>query len=173
MEVQVILELGPSFADFLTRLENLINGQLNSTTLSDVVPQATPAVPTAPMQATPAVPAPPAASELPFEEETPAAPAAPTAPVVETPAKVYTAADVRDAMHRCRLRIEGADYETNPDSEGRKLYHKALNTKFKRIAESLGYDKPTLLPAKLIDGFIAQTECIVIENGEVTDKAPF
>lgn len=165
MEVQVILELGPSFADFLTRLENLINGQLNSTTLSDVVPQAAPAAPTAPTQASA-----PAASELPFEEETPAAPAP---PVVETPAKVYTAADVRDAMHRCRLRIEGADYETNPDSEGRKLYHKALNTKFKRIAESLGYDKPTLLPAELIDGFVAQTECIVIENGEVTDKAPF
>lgn len=165
MEVQVILELGPSFADFLTRLENLINGQLNSTTLSDVVPQAVPAAPTAPTQASA-----PAASELPFEEETPAAPAA---PVVEAPAKAYTAADVRDAMHRCRLRIEGADYETNPDSEGRKLYHKALNTKFKRIAESLGYDKPTLLPAELIDGFIAQTESIVIENGEVTDKAPF
>lgn len=162
MEVQVILELGPSFADFLTRLENLINGQLNSTTMLGIVPQAVPTAPTASTQASA-----PAASDLPFEEETPAA------PVVETPAKVYTAADVRDAMHRCRLRIEGADYETNPDSEGRKLYHKALNTKFKRIAESLGYDKPTLLPAELIDGFIAQTESIVIENGEVTDKAPF
>lgn len=159
MEVQVILELGPSFTDFLTRLENLINSRLDSTTLSDVAP-----APEAPVQAQA-----PAASDLPFTEEAPEA----AAPAPEAPAKTYTAADVRDAMHRCRLRIEGPDYENNPDSEGRKLYHKALNTKFKRIAESLGYEKPTLLPAELIDGFIAQTECIVIEDGKVTDKAPF
>lgn len=163
MEITVTLELGQSFTDFMVRLSNLATER--SAELTALLTPL-PATPVAPAQ-----PEAPAASDLPFQTEEPAA--EPQAPAAEAPAKKYTAADVREAMHRCRLRIEGPDYENNTESEGRKLYHKALNTKFKRIAESLGYDKPTLLPAELIDGFIAQTECIVVENGEVTDKAPF
>lgn len=163
MDITVTLELGQSFTDFMVRLSNLVTERS-----AELTALLTP-LPAAPAQTT--QPDASAASDLPFQTEEPAA--EPQAPAPETPAKKYTAADVRDAMHRCRLRIEGADYDTNPESEGRKLYHKALNTKFKRIAESLGYDKPTLLPAELIDGFIAQTESIVVENGEVTDKAPF
>lgn len=166
MDITVTLELGQSFTDFMVRLSNLVTERSAELTALLTPLPATPVAPVAPAQ-----PEAPAASDLPFQTEAPAA--EPQAPATEAPAKKYTAADVRDAMHRCRLRIEGADYENNRESEGRKLYHKALNTKFKRIAESLGYDKPTLLPAELIDGFIAQTESIVVENGEVTDKAPF
>lgn len=163
MDITVTFELGQSFVDFMEKLSDLVTER--SAELTALL---------TPLPATPVAPAQPeasAASDLPFQNDEPAA--EPQAPAPAAPAKKYTAADVRDAMHRCRLRIEGDDYDTNPESEGRKLYHKALNTKFKRIAESLGYDKPTLLPAELIDGFIAQTESIVVENGEVTDKAPF
>lgn len=172
MDITVTFELGQSFADFMEKLSDLVTERSAELTALLTPLPATPVAPVQPVQpAQPAQPEAPAASDLPFQTEEPAA--EPQAPAPVAPAKKYTAADVRDAMHRCRLRIEGDDYDTNPDSEGRKLYHKALNTKFKRIAESLGYDKPTLLPAELIDGFIAQTECIVVENGEVTDKAPF
>lgn len=163
MDITVTFELGQSFADFMEKLSDLVTERSAELTALLTPLPATPVAPVAPAQ--------PEASDLPFQTEEPAT--EPQAPAPVAPAKKYTAADVRDAMHRCRLRIEGDDYDTNPESEGRKLYHKALNTKFKRIAESLGYDKPTLLPAELIDGFIAQTESIVVENGEVTDKAPF
>lgn len=166
MDITVTFELGQSFADFMEKLSDLVTERSAELTALLTPLPATPATPVAPVQ-----PEASAASDLPFQTEKPAA--EPQAPAPVAPVKKYTAADVRDAMHRCRLRIEGDDYDTNPESEGRKLYHKALNTKFKRIAESLGYDKPTLLPAELIDGFIAQTESIVVENGEVTDKAPF
>ena len=92
------------------------------------------------------------------------------------PAPEPTVVDVRAAMADTRTRIEGPDWETNPDSEGRTRWHKRLSSTFKRIAGLLGAedDKPTKLP----DGesrrrFIAECARLEIVNGELTKPEAF
>lgn len=86
----------------------------------------------------------------------------------------YTEEDIRQAMHECRCRIEGADYKENTESEGYKKYHKALTARFKEIAQLSGYEKPSALPAEHRAGFIRRCEDIIIDDGgKLTDKLSF
>lgn len=115
------------------------------------------------------------ASDKPAPTLEPAAPA--PEPVAPAPAqaKELTAEDVRDAIHRTRLRFEG-DYVNNRDTEEYNRYHGALNTLFKQSAMALaGVKKPSLLPPDKIADFIADCEGITMdENGDlIPAKAPF
>lgn len=85
------------------------------------------------------------------------------------PAKELTEADVRDAIDRCRRRIEGEDYETNTNSEGRKKYHSALSTWFRQTAELIGgINKPSKLPAEKREAFIRECErAVILEDGTI------
>lgn len=123
------------------------------------------------------------ASDKPTPAHEPVAPAPePVAPAPEpapTPApaqtKELTAEDVRDAIHRTRLRFEG-DYVNNRDTEEYNRYHGALNTLFKQSSMALaGVKKPSLLPPDKIADFIADCEGITMdENGDlIPAKAPF
>ena len=123
------------------------------------------------------------ASDKPTPAPEPVAPAPePVAPAHEpapTPApaqtKELTAEDVRDAIHRTRLRFEG-DYVNNRDTEEYNRYHGALNTLFKQSSMALaGVKKPSLLPPDKIADFIADCEGITMdENGDlIPAKAPF
>ena len=85
------------------------------------------------------------------------------------PAKELAEADVRDAIDRCRRRIEGEDYETNAKSEGRKKYHNALSTWFRQTAELIGgINKPSKLPAEKREAFIRECErAVILEDGTI------
>lgn len=85
----------------------------------------------------------------------------------------YTEEDVREAMHKCRCRIEGEDYKENTSSEGYTKYHKNLTAYFKNMSARLGYDRPSELPAELRKAFIDEcAEIIVGEDGLLT-SLPF
>lgn len=81
----------------------------------------------------------------------------------------YTEEDIRQAMHECRLRIEGPDYKTNTTGDGYTKYHKNLTAWFKNQASLLGADKPSALPAEARKAFIdickQATGC---EDGSIT-----
>lgn len=96
-------------------------------------------------------------------------------PAAEAPTegKAPTAEDVRKAMDRARVRIEGEDWETNITSEGRTKYHKQLTATFKNIASLLGSDKPSTLPEENRRSFINQCDVLAVENGEITTPLPF
>lgn len=96
-------------------------------------------------------------------------------PAAEAPTegKAPTAEDVRKAMDRARVRIEGEDWETNITSEGRTKYHKQLTATFKNISSLLGSDKPSTLPEENRRSFINQCDVLVVENGEITTPLPF
>ena len=96
-------------------------------------------------------------------------------PAAEAPTegKAPTAEDVRKAMDRARVRIEGEDWETNITSEGRTKYHKQLTATFKNISSLLGSDKPSTLPEENRRSFINQCDELVVENGEITTPLPF
>lgn len=96
-------------------------------------------------------------------------------PAAEAPTEVKapTAEDVRKAMDRARVRIEGEDWETNITSEGRTKYHKQLTATFKNISSLLGSDKPSTLPEENRRSFINQCDALVVENGEITTTLPF
>ena len=92
----------------------------------------------------------------------------------EPPVKAYTEVDVREAMDRCRKRIEGEDYKENTSSEGYKTWHKALTGWFKNTAAALGADKPSALPDHESRAqFIKQCEEVTTEGGQLTIQAPF
>ena len=85
----------------------------------------------------------------------------------------YTEEDVREAMHKCRCRIEGEDYKENTSSEGYTKYHKNLTAYFKNMSARLGYDRPSELPVELRKAFIDEcAEIIVGEDGLLT-SLPF
>lgn len=90
-----------------------------------------------------------------------------------TEGKAPTAEDVRKAMDRARVRIEGEDWETNITSEGRTKYHKQLTATFKNISSLLGSDKPSTLPEENRRSFINQCDELVVENGEIITTLPF
>lgn len=80
-----------------------------------------------------------------------------TAPEQEAP-KELTEADIREAIHKTRQRIEGMDYKDHPDGEMYKKYHKNLTAAFKNIASLLGADKPSALPADKRAAFISECQ---------------
>lgn len=85
-----------------------------------------------------------------------------------------TSADVRAAIERTRRRIEGEDYDVNPDSEGYKNYHNKLTAEFIRIANVLGAQKPSMLPDHDSRArFIAMCDELIAESGKITTNAPF
>lgn len=86
----------------------------------------------------------------------------------------YTEEDIREAMHKCRLRIEGPDYKSDTTTQGYQKYHRALTARFKEMAQLLGYEKPSALPAELRKSFIVScANTIVDDNGEITESLPF
>ena len=94
----------------------------------------------------------------------------------EAPAegKALTVEDVREAMRRARVRIEGEDWETNTTGEGYTKYHRQLNATFKNIAALLGSDKPSTLSEENYASFIKQCdELIVGVDGTITTKCPY
>lgn len=106
-------------------------------------------------------------------KEPQAEPATDEEPKAEAKA-TYTEEDVREAMHQCRLRIEGPDYKSDTTTPGYTRYHRALTARFKMAAQTLGYDKPSALPAELRKSFIDTcADTIVGDDGELTEKTPF
>ena len=96
------------------------------------------------------------------------------APAKEEADKEYTEVDVRAAMERTRKRIEGEDYKTNTESEGRKKWHRALSGWFKNTAALCGADKPSELPdSESRRQFIELCAEVKVENDELTTDLPF
>lgn len=92
----------------------------------------------------------------------------------EAKPKELTVADVREAMHKTRQRIEGEDYKEHTDSDLYKKYHRVLNGVFKRIAALLGSDLPSQLPAEQRQAFISECEQLkVLEDGTIGKDLPF
>ena len=86
----------------------------------------------------------------------------------------YTEEDVRDAMHRCRVRIEGSSYKEDTTTPGYQKFHRALTARFKEMAQLIGFDKPSALPAEHRKRFIDMcADTIVGDNGELTALIPF
>lgn len=116
------------------------------------------------------------ASEQPDQSQTPAetqAAAEPQPQPEQKPAEL-TVADVREAMHKTRQRIEGEDYKEHTDSEAYKKYHRALNGVFKQIAALLGADLPSQLPAEQRQAFIDECEQLkVLKDGTIGKDLPF
>jgi hypothetical protein len=83
-------------------------------------------------------------------------------PVERKPAEI-----VRAAMTECRTRIEGEGY--TKDSP----FHKELTAEFKKVAQFLGADKPSELPADKVASFCEALEHIVVDDGELSNEAPF
>lgn len=108
----------------------------------------------------------PAADPQPEPESKPADP--------EPEQREYTEVDVRAAMDEARKRIEGEDYKTNTDSEGRKKWHRALTGWFKNTAALYGAEKPSELPDSESRGkFIRLCAEVKVENDELTTDLPF
>ena len=87
--------------------------------------------------------------------------------------KAYSDADLREEMHKIRLRIEGEDYATNKQRKEVKLYHAKLTALFKRIALQYGADKPTLIAAESSKAFVDCLQGIIIDGDEVVQAIPF
>lgn len=85
----------------------------------------------------------------------------------------YTEEDVREAMHKCRCRIEGEDYKENTSSEGYTKYHKNLTAYFKNMSARLGYDRPSELPVELRKAFIDECADIIIGEDGLLRSTPF
>lgn len=108
----------------------------------------------------------PAASEQPKPQPEPE-------PQAEQPAEApreLTVADVREAMHKTRQRIEGEDYKEHTDSEAYKKYHRVLNGVFKQIAALLGADLPSQLPPEQRQAFIDECELLNIQKDGTIGK---
>ena len=113
-----------------------------------------------------------AAPELAPASEAEAAPE--PAPAEDEKPKELTEEDVRAAMHRTRIRIEGEDYKENTDGEKYQKYHKQLTASFKNISALLGAEKPSALSADKRESFINQCDELVIgDDGITTTKCPF
>jgi hypothetical protein len=94
----------------------------------------------------------------------------------EAPAegKALTVEDVREAMRRARVRIEGEDWETNTTGEGYTKYHRQLNATFKNIAALLGSDKPSTLSEDKFASFIKQCDELIVDaDGTITTRCPY
>lgn len=92
----------------------------------------------------------------------------------EAKAEKYAPEDVRAAIHKARLRIEGADYMDNPDSELRKKYHSLISKECLKIAQLLGADKPSKLKEEDRKAFIvAVNKLDVLEDGTLGQPKEF
>lgn len=89
--------------------------------------------------------------------------------------KELTEADIREAIHKTRQRIEGMDYKDHPDGEMYKKYHKNLTAAFKNIAALLGADKPSALPADKRATFISECQQLhaLDDFGKIGKQNPF
>lgn len=85
----------------------------------------------------------------------------------------YTEEDIREAMHKCRCRIEGEDYKDNPQGEGYTKWHKNLTAFFKNMSARLGYDRPSELPVELRKAFIDECADIIIGEDGLLRSMPF
>lgn len=75
---------------------------------------------------------------------------------------------IRAAMADCRTRIEGEGYTKD------SAYHKELTAEFKRIAQLLGSEKPSELPADKVESFVEAINNLYIdEKLELNTKLPF
>lgn len=98
----------------------------------------------------------------------------PTPTKKEAKTKTYAPEDVRAAIHKARLRIEGDDYMDNPDSELRKKYHSAVSKECLKIAQLLGADKPSKLKEEDRRAFIvAVNKLDVLEDGTLGQPKEF
>ncbi|MGM9871351.1 MAG: hypothetical protein ACI31E_06115 [Muribaculaceae bacterium] len=121
-----------------------------------------------------------AAIEAPADEASAAAipEAATAAPAAvmesEAPAeKEYTLVDVREAIDRTRLRIEGEDW-LNANSAGRLRWHEPLNAWFRLTAAHFGAEKPSWLPdSESRRLFIAECDRVTVEDDSLVVKCPF
>lgn len=96
------------------------------------------------------------------------------APIGEPTVKELTEVDVREAMDKCRKRIEGEDYKENTSSEGYKKWHRQLTSWFKNTSAALGAEKPSALPDHdSRAAFIEMCEDVTTEGDQLTTKAPF
>lgn len=86
-------------------------------------------------------------------------------------AKKLTAVDIREAIHKTRLRIEGEDYQNNTESEKYKKYHRTLTAAFKNLASILGSDKPSNLPEDKIQAFINECDQLEIQKDGTIGKS--
>ena len=130
-------------------------------------------------------PAPAPAAESPVEPEPPvepvptvevavSAPEPPAEPAEPAAPRELTEQDVRDAMHRARQRIEGENYKNEADGDAYKRYHKPLTALFKKMALSLGSDKPSALPADKRAQFIEECDTLSVgPEGEIQQELPF
>ena len=96
------------------------------------------------------------------------------APVEAPPVKELTEVDVREAMDKCRKRIEGEDYKENTSSEGYKKWHRQLTSWFKNTSAALGAEKPSALPDhESREAFIKMCEEVTTEGDKLNVNAPF
>lgn len=103
----------------------------------------------------------------PAEQEQPA-------PVEAPPVKELTEVDVREAMDKCRKRIEGEDYKENTSSEGYKKWHRQLTSWFKNASAALGAEKPSALPDhESREAFIKMCDDVAVIDGKLTNTIPF
>lgn len=110
----------------------------------------------------------------PSEEEAKTQAQAPTPTKEEAKAETYAPEDVRAAIHKARLRIEGDDYMDNPDSELRKKYHSLISKECLKIAQLLGADKPSKLKEEDRKAFIvAVNKLDVLEDGTLGQPKEF
>lgn len=110
----------------------------------------------------------------PSEEEAKTQAQAPTPTKEEAKAETYAPEDVRAAIHKARLRIEGDDYMDNPDSELRKKYHSAVSKECLKVAQLLGANKPSKLKEEDRKAFIvAVNKLDVLEDGTLGQPKEF
>lgn len=110
----------------------------------------------------------------PSEEEAKTQAQAPTPTKEEAKAEIYAPEDVRAAIHKARLRIEGDEYMDNPDSELRKRYHSLISKECLKIAQLLGADKPSKLKEEDRKAFIvAVNKLDVLEDGTLGQPKEF
>jgi hypothetical protein len=95
-------------------------------------------------------------------------------PLGEPTVKELTEVDVREAMDRCRKRIEGEDYKENTSSEGYKKWHRQLTSWFKNTSAALGAEKPSALPDHdSRAAFIEMCEQVTADGDKLTTNVPF
>lgn len=89
--------------------------------------------------------------------------------------RLLTTEDIREAMHKARCQIEGEGYLENPKSELVRKYHKPLNNEFIRIANVLGFEKPTKINTQEgIAAFARECENLSVdEQGNIVTNCPF
>lgn len=97
-----------------------------------------------------------------------------TAPAPEATAeKEYTLVDVREAIDRTRVRIEGEDW-LYANSAGRLRWHEPLNAWFRLTAAHFGAEKPSWLPdSESRRLFIAECDRVTVEDDSLVVKCPF